>query len=333
MTVSLALRNSREVSAATRQRIQRLARDKGYRPDPAVTKLMHHLRLRAPRRSTVSICALGSLSPLPQQWGIYVSQLVEGMRWRAEDSGYAFSMINLEEYDSSAILRRVLRSRGVDGLAILPLPQMTDFTGLLEWDDFSVVAATSTVVGPRFHRVLPNHFENMLSACRALSAAGFRRIGLAISSDFDRRVQHQWTAGIGWYHAFGGAEAVRTFIGEPRVAELKVGALAQWLRREKPDAVISDISQKGPLDAAVARVALRRPLELFHMSWPEPWGEPGIDQCPRQLGAVAVDVLAGMLTRGEKGIPAWPRTVTTDGRWRPGTTDSNLVRTMTEKLA
>src|SRR5260221_6236539 len=47
MTVSLALRNSREVSAATRKKIERLATARGYRPDPHVTKLMHHLRTRA----------------------------------------------------------------------------------------------------------------------------------------------------------------------------------------------------------------------------------------------------------------------------------------------
>src|SRR4051812_821528 len=40
MTVSLALRQSSEVSAATRQRILKLARTRGYRPDPQITKLM-----------------------------------------------------------------------------------------------------------------------------------------------------------------------------------------------------------------------------------------------------------------------------------------------------
>jgi DNA-binding LacI/PurR family transcriptional regulator len=43
MTVSLALRGSREVSAATRKRIQELAESMGYRPNPMVSALMQQV--------------------------------------------------------------------------------------------------------------------------------------------------------------------------------------------------------------------------------------------------------------------------------------------------
>ena len=315
MTVSLALRNSREVSPATRRRLQRLARAAGYRPDPTITKLMHHLRLRAPKRSAANICALGPRGSQPHEWSGFVQQMAYGMRERAEALGYAFSMIDPEDYDSSATLQRVLHSRGVDGLAILPPRRVTDFTGLLDWSEFSIVAATSAVVAPRFHRVLPNHFDNMMTACRAITAAGFQRIGLAISPDFNVRVLYRWTGGIAWHHEFGGTGAVRTFVGEPHQTELNVSALAKWLQRETPDAVISDINHRDQLTAAMANLPARRRPKLFHMSWPEPHGEPGIDQCPEQIGSVAIAVLSGMLVRGEKGIPDSPSTMTIDGRW------------------
>ena len=44
MTVSLSLRGSPKISAATRDRIQHLADEMGYRPDPEISRLMRHLR-------------------------------------------------------------------------------------------------------------------------------------------------------------------------------------------------------------------------------------------------------------------------------------------------
>ncbi|MEO6003373.1 MAG: BsuBI/PstI family type II restriction endonuclease [Opitutus sp.] len=44
MTVSLSLRGSSKISVDTRNRIQRLAINMGYRPDPEISRLMRHLR-------------------------------------------------------------------------------------------------------------------------------------------------------------------------------------------------------------------------------------------------------------------------------------------------
>ena len=318
MTVSLALRNSHEVSAKTRRRIQRLARTEGYRPDPTISKLMHHLRLRAPKRSAANICAIGQRDPPHSQWNGFIERMIAGMRHRAEALGYAFSTIEIENDESRATLPRVLHSRGIDGLAILPPRRVSDFRDLVDWREFSTVAATSAVVAPVFHRVMPNHFDNMLTACQALTAAGFRRIGLAVSSDFNRRVLYRWTGGIAWHHEFGGTTAVRTFVGRQDVRIIDVDPLRKWLTREKPDAIISDINERPALSAAIAHLPARRRPQLFHMSWPDPAGEPGIDQRPEQLGSVAIEVLAGMLARGEKGVPDLPSSSMVDGRWMSG---------------
>ena len=56
MTMSLALRGSPGVSVTTRRRLRRLAESRGYRPDPHVARLMHHLRTRAPARAQANLC-------------------------------------------------------------------------------------------------------------------------------------------------------------------------------------------------------------------------------------------------------------------------------------
>ena len=48
-TVSLALRNSRSISVATRKRIQKLARDRGYASNALVSAVFSQIRLRKPR--------------------------------------------------------------------------------------------------------------------------------------------------------------------------------------------------------------------------------------------------------------------------------------------
>ncbi len=48
-TVSLALRNSPKIPAATKRRIQKIAKRLGYRPDGKLTELMSHLRLKRTR--------------------------------------------------------------------------------------------------------------------------------------------------------------------------------------------------------------------------------------------------------------------------------------------
>ena len=59
-TVSLALRNSPKIPAATKQRIRKIAQRLGYRPDGKLTELMSHLRLTRtrPREACFGVVSL-----------------------------------------------------------------------------------------------------------------------------------------------------------------------------------------------------------------------------------------------------------------------------------
>src|SRR5213082_673074 len=58
MTVSKALRNLPKVSRRTRARVLRAAAQVGYKPDPEIAKLMHHLRRRTVASYQGLICAI-----------------------------------------------------------------------------------------------------------------------------------------------------------------------------------------------------------------------------------------------------------------------------------
>jgi len=316
MTVSLALRNSPGVSAATRMRVQKLADERGYRPDPAVTKLMHHLRVQRPTHFHTCIGGLAERWPTGNEVRhIYTERVLEGLRTRAAALGYAFSLIYFDEAGSSQQLQQLLARRGIECLVILPLLQPRDLSGLLDWRLFSTVSVTSSIIAPHFHTVNPQHFDNMLLACRQLTDAGYQRIGLALPKDWDRRVNHRWTGAVTWHNLFGGTESVRPFIGDEHGPALDPVALKAWLVAEEPDVVICDNIGMANLNDAVHSLRAAKRPRIVSLNWSTIRGESGIDQRVELIGAAAIDVLAGMYVHSEKGIPAAPCSTMVLGRW------------------
>ena len=319
MTVSLALRGSREVSPATRKKIARLAAARGYQTDPHVVKLMHHLRTRAPARFQASIVGLAQSWPADRRAvGDYLGRLRHGLAHRAQQLGYAFETVSLDEFHDGKNLQRVLQSRGVEGIVVLPLLQNTDLGGLLDWSAFSVVSTTPSLLRPEVHSVTPNHFDNTLRVCAALARRGYRRIGLAISDDWNRRVRFRWTGGFTWQNQFGGTEPVQPLITHLPGPELEAGAFADWLRRERPDAIVTDAGIRTPLVVALTALPRARRPRIITMNWPDAACDAGIDQRPEHIGSAAIDLLAGLLTRGERGVPELPHTTMIDGVWASG---------------
>jgi LacI family transcriptional regulator len=315
MTVSLALRRHPSIPTATRERIQEVARIQGYRPDPSIAKLMQHLGTRRPLRHRANLCALTPVDPPMRPQG-YLDRLLGSLKRRAESLGYSFSVVEMDGPTSSpARLRRLLRGRGVEGIVLTPMPEPRDLADALAWDEFSVVSVTPSVVRPSFHIVSPNHFDNMLRACRALKAAGFSRIGLALPEDRDQRVRNRWTGALAWHYMFGGGAAMPALIDSTSATSLDPQTLDRWMAEHRPDAIVTDfVERQVAAAAAQAGRAGPRP-RVVAMSWPNPFADAGIDQRVEEIGSFAIERLAGLIQHGEKGIPRSPSTTMVDGDW------------------
>lgn len=315
MAVSLALRNSPEISAATRARLQRLAAARGYRPDPEMARLMRHLRTAAPARAPTNLCGLASRWTLPTpQAGFFLERMLGSLRRRAEELGYAFDLVYAEDYPGPQALQRVLLSRGCAGLFLLPLRQPRDLSGLLDWSRFSIVSVTATVTAPAVHQVTPNHFDNMMLACARLRAAGYRRIGLALTGEWERRVRHRWSGGIAWHNAHGGGQPVPPLIS--RGSGLGAGELLDWLRARRPDALISEAQDGAAVDEALRQLRPSVRPERVTLNWPDPAAALGVDQRVERIGTAAAEILAGLIARGERGLPEEPHSTQVSGVWR-----------------
>ncbi len=322
MTVSRALRNAPDVSAATCRRVQRIAATRGYIPDPEIARLMNHLRTKRPVRFQASICGISDYPTrlLRRSAGLnYGARLLRGIHDRATSLGYTFDLINLEEYTNAAHTQRVLASRGFAGLVILPLRQIRDLSQHIDFSLYSAVSATSASITPQLHSVMPHHFDNMIKACNALAAAGFRRIGLALSREWDERVNHRWAGAMLWNHRFGAAHSVAPLLDPAPGLNLDASAVSSWLRRERPDVIVAESMDMEALRAIVHATVKKSRPPIVTMNWPKAFAEAGVDQRPENIGAAAIEILSGLIARGEKGAPAFPYRTMIDGAWNAAT--------------
>jgi DNA-binding LacI/PurR family transcriptional regulator len=318
MTVSLALRNHPKISEATRRKIQQLARRRGYRPDPEISKLMHHLRVRRPQRLQAVVAALTTMDR--RQMNRYAGTIERAARQRAMELGFGYDPIEIGPHpESRAAVGRILRSRGIEGLLLLPMQKPVGLEAMLDWAGYSVVATSHSVIAPRFHAVLPDGFNSTLVMCAKLWESGCRRMGLVLSSEMEERSRHNLSAAVLWHNRYVGGVEVRPLIIQPGEA----GAFRKWLQRERPDAVISETpDREGFLKwmGCGAGRGLRR-FRFAGISLGRGDGGPGMLQREEEIGRTAVELLAGMIQRGEKGVPEHPKLTLIPGLWKDPVAD------------
>jgi DNA-binding LacI/PurR family transcriptional regulator len=213
-------------------------------------------------------------------------------------------------------LQRILRARGVDGLLLLPMRDTVSLADLLDWSQFSVVAATRGVPDPVFHRVLPHHFGNTLEICEQLERLDYKRIGLVSNRGFDLFTSPGLAAGVVWQHIQGRAEQVAPLLHD---GERPVGVRA-WFKRERPDAIIA----RGVPDAEaiVEDLGLKFPwsigLAVTNLEGSRSFA--GMDVHPYDIGATAIEMLHARIQSSQKNVPQLVTETMIQGTWIAGAT-------------
>src|SRR5688500_518195 len=87
--ISLALRESPKISAATKKRVRELAKKHGYQPDARLAAVMSGLRKTSGPRQTACFGVI-SLYPEEQPWeqNLHLKRIYEGMCRRAAEIGF-----------------------------------------------------------------------------------------------------------------------------------------------------------------------------------------------------------------------------------------------------
>jgi DNA-binding LacI/PurR family transcriptional regulator len=312
MTVSLAMRNHPKISLATRLRVRVAAERLGYTPDPQVAKLMHYLRARKKPRYQSNLCAITTVTEGPDTF--YLRDMLQAARERAKSLGFGFEVLRIHDAVAPrSDLQRMLRSRGVEGILLTPMNKPVEKTNLLKWEEFSVIAATHGVKLPDFHRVVPRQFTNMMNLCHQLVDAGYRRIGLALTSAQDEVVHHHFTAAVAWQNLMGGTALIPPLVyrGEG------LSDLQRWQRSYKPDVIIVGGEEHARNFSKYLKVRTRKAplLVASALDISSKARISGIVERPGEIGERAIEQLAAMIQRGEKGIPEVPLVTMVEGFW------------------
>ena len=92
--------------------------------------------------------------------------------------------------------------------------------------------------------------------------------------------------------------------------------LERWINKNRPDALISDSAYT--MDKFVQEVPRLKQFALACTAVVDqaaPYA--GILENPEAVGAAAVEMLSALFQKGERGLPAIPRTTMINGTFRP----------------
>lgn len=249
-TVSMALRDHRDIAAATRERVKAKAAEMGYKPDAALRALADYRTRQRPSSNRWNRVALLHDWPSVEAW--HSHDFYGG--WRAQLEAVASERgIVIEEHwlgaggENSKAVFRVLRHRGITGLLLAP-PALTSTPveiSLPTNHAFQVVTFGPEHLYKQFHTVQFDYYENLRLAWAMLREKGHRRIGL-----LHQRIQG-WRTGEAWRAAFH-IEKLEAGWKPGTMMPLAIeeaggtegrDAYLEWVQRDQYDAVISSIHE------------------------------------------------------------------------------------------
>jgi len=317
--VSRALRGHPSIGALTRQRVRQAAEELGYRPNPYVSALMTHVKARRalPEHEVLAMVVFRSSRSELFRYP-FVERLVHGLEERASELGYRIEdfyvgrgRMSLRRLDS------VLYNRNIRGVIIAPTPVVASHLSLT-FERYAMVTAGYSLWRPDVSRVTANYEHVVATALREMRRLGYRKIGLAVHQQNDDRVDRRWSGGFLSHSRIPGDCASSPMLITP---EWTQSTLLRWVRREKPDAIISPhIETLEWLRAGGIEVP--GSVGFAVLDWNETLRGTcaGFDQCSNLMGRVLASQLITQIERNETGLPERPLTTSVKGNWFDGPT-------------
>jgi LacI family transcriptional regulator len=305
-TVSRALRNHPRLPPATCRRIQTIAAQLNFRPDPLISALVSRRKKRD--GNEVDTIAYLTSHPTREGWRDYefLREAYNGAEKRAREQGYKLEHFWLHEPGMTGRrLSRILFNRGIRGICIAPLNKGYGHIHL-QWEHFSCATIGYSMIRPELHRSCPDQGEGMMTALRKLYHQGCRHIGIWLEKNANMKVDYKWVAS---------ALLFREQYRNCRLSLMKNGSWNQrdflpWYKKIRPEGLVCFHPYFFTLLTDPASV------KCASLDWKKENPFPGIDQKPAMVAAAAIDLITGQIYRNETGLPATARVVMVASSWR-----------------
>ena len=314
-TVSLALRNHPRLPEHTRQRIQRLANELGYAPDPVLRALVSYRGRVMERRNPPTLAYVTNWNT---RWGWRHTtahpDFYAGAEEKSRELGFRLEHFWLREPGLTAgRMSRILEARGIGGIVLASHVREIDDELQFDWSRFSAVKIDYFPHQPQLPNVTNNQLHVIRLAMEQVRKAGYNRVAFVMDEGWDITVDRLWSVGFLWSQQdLPSRQRLPIYLFPNKVP------LAKWLHEHRPEVVISkaefvqpafdQLGWETPRDVAFVDIF----LEDFSGQ------RAGVRQNHREVGALAVEILAGRLQHNVRGVPAVPTTTFVDGTWFDG---------------
>jgi LacI family transcriptional regulator len=320
-TVSLALRDSPKIPAATKQRVLELAQRLGYRPNAKVAELMAQLRLNRQPKDQACFGVISFYETArPWEESPHFNRIHAGMTERADALGYRLEPFWLRAPGMThRRLREILDARGIQGLLCFGSPDIDEELPR-DLDQFAIVTQGLSIKTP-LHRVLHNVSNDMWRLLKKVHGLGYRRPGLVIGNYEGVRSAHAYLCVyLGWSQLVLGTPSAIPVL---QLSQVEEKPLVEWLGRHRPDVVIfvHHHDMLAEFDRLLRRNRIRVPEDLgvaVISQILEGTDFSGMEANQRLLGAWAVELLVARIMNRDFGIPAHPRVELVDCQWIEG---------------
>lgn len=323
MTVSLALRNNRQVSEQMRERIVEQARKMGYRPNPFVSSLVAWRRKPGHTDADILV-VLTKFGKGQKIWksdpkNYFYTRLWNGLSERSAELGFRLEEVPVEGTEEEGKrLTRIFLTRGIKGVILFPSGNLEQEYPPLNWRHFVPVAAAFHDPGLTVHRVASDHAMAMEIALHQVEAAGYRHAGLAMTSTMDSRIRHAMSGRfLAWQ--LSTPLAGRVPLIDESTSSVSREAFVKWFRKHRPDVVLSLSPDHHEWLRAIKLKEAQR-AGFIHLAREESSTLSGIDLQSHEVGRSVIDILTRELYLNRYGTPDVPELILIKTEWREGTT-------------
>lgn len=315
-TVSYALRNHPSIPPVTCRRIQGLASELGYRPDPQISALMAHIGRGRSVNSTgrIALVWMQGRRAVTRTDEFFV-QMREGAAARAQLRGYQLEEFWPDEDRlTGARLSGILRTRNISSVIFSPNIEGVSAEFALEWERFACVVLGHARWPVELHRVAHDHYHAVCECLQRMTAAGATRPAIVLTEEINRRTDCAVQAAFMTHHPTEARAHSLIYVLDQRGPREFPG----WLRRHEPDAVLLLRREMWPEIATPRLAALHRAGRVWCANWhaTDPLALAGIQQRYDLAARAAVDLVTGLEQSRNFGVPDHPQWVQIRGDWR-----------------
>jgi len=314
-TISRALRNDLEISKAMRDRVQSAAQAMGYKPDPMLNALAHYRRGQTRTPIAAELAWINHWKNPKALWKFKEFNLYwKGAFAEADRSGFRLEEFVLEKDMSLERLEKILRARNIRGILLPPRGGESPDFRKFNWDDFCVVRFGHSFEFPHAHLVSSDQLTDGVIAFENIWKNGYRRIGLVTSSKMHTRF------GAGFLYSqmkWSPKTRLPALIVKQDTIQEDRKKLKAWLKANRPDAILTDVSELRELLSNVG-CKIPRNVGLAALSILDGNADAGIDQNSEEIGRAAIQLLISLINHNEIGIPKICREVLVEGYWVNG---------------